>query len=249
MNKFLIYLLGIITGIGLTFGFAYLKSETDETIKDNGMTFFENPGEKFSINAFEVIQVIDDNHALAIEAKWESFLEEYMPGELTVLITNDSGEYYYDDQFVEYYYPDCEPWEQNVTTLYAFESKWESQLPRTVVIPTPEPDPDAFAQRSFKKSFRKSSDQNSVKDIQNAAMNDARAEAARRAAALAEMIWDESGNGKSDFVGVYEGAGYQSKGVYRPYPDCRMKTNSPKAFCPVCQSAIADLIDFYLGRN
>ena len=101
MNKFLIYLLGIITGIGLTFGFAYLKSETDETIKDNGMTFFENPGEKFSINAFEVIQVIDDNHALAIEAKWESFLEEYMPGELTVLITNDSGEYYYDDQIIK----------------------------------------------------------------------------------------------------------------------------------------------------
>ena len=101
MNKFFIYILGLITGLGLTFGFAYLKSETDETIKDNGMTFFENTREKFSINAFQVIQVIDDNHALAIEAKWESFLEEYMPGELTVLITNDSGEYYYDDHIIQ----------------------------------------------------------------------------------------------------------------------------------------------------
>ena len=101
MNRFLVYILGIITGIGLAFGFAYLKSETDPTIQDNGMTFFENPGEKFSINAFEVIQVIDDNHALAIEAKWESFLEDYITGELTVLITNDSGEYYYDDQIVK----------------------------------------------------------------------------------------------------------------------------------------------------
>jgi hypothetical protein len=62
------------------------------------------------------------------------------------------------------------------------------------------------------------------------------------------MIWSEDGNGKPEYVGVYEGAGYQSKGVYRPYPDCRMKTNSPKAFCPVCQTAITDLIDFYLGR-
>ena len=101
MNRFLVYILGVITGIGLTFCFAYLKSETDPTIQDNGMTFFENPGEKFSINAFEVIQVIDDNHALAIEAKWESFLEDYITGELTVLITNDSGEYYYDDQIVK----------------------------------------------------------------------------------------------------------------------------------------------------
>ena len=101
MNRFLVYILGAITGIGLTFGFAYLKTETDPTTQDNGMTFFENPGEKFSINAFEVIQVIDNNHALAIEAKWESFLEDYITGELTVLITNDSGEYYYDDQIVK----------------------------------------------------------------------------------------------------------------------------------------------------
>ena len=114
-----------------------------------------------------------------------------------------ADEYYYDDQFVEYYYPDCEPWEQNITTLYDFGSKWESQLPRTVAVPTPVP---------------------------------------------VEQIWAEDGNGYPALVGVYEGAGYQSKGVYRPYPDCRMKTNSPKAFCPVCQRAITNLIDFYLGR-
>ena len=114
-----------------------------------------------------------------------------------------ADEYYYDDQFVEYYYPDCEPWEQNITTLYDFGSKWESQLPRTVAVPTPVP---------------------------------------------VEQLWAEDGNGYPALVGVYEGAGYQSKGVYRPYPDCRMKTNSPKAFCPVCQRAITNLIDFYLGR-
>lgn len=153
-----------------------------------------------------------------------------------------ADEYYYDDQFVEYYYPDCEPWEQNITTLYDFESKWDSQLPRTVAIPTPVPDPDTFVQKHPKKS----AGQKSGDDSQNADVNDARAEAARRAAALYALIWDESGNGKSEFVGVYEGAGYQSKGVYRPYPDCRMKTNSPKAFCPVCQSAITRLVEFYL---
>lgn len=46
-------------------------------------------------------------------------------------------------------------------------------------------------------------------------------------------------------VGVYEGAGYSLKGVYRPSKDCRMRTNSNPEFCPVCQRAIRKVIDFY----
>lgn len=46
-------------------------------------------------------------------------------------------------------------------------------------------------------------------------------------------------------VGVYEGAGYSSKGVYRPAVDCRMKTNTCKDFCPACQAALENLIKFY----
>ena len=141
-----------------------------------------------------------------------------------------ADEYYYDDQFVEYYYPDCEPWEQNITTLYDFGSKWESQLPRTVAVPTAAlvVDPkNGVAADSKKASGIVSGKVSGV---------------------AVKSIWDEDGNGYPSLVGVYEGAGYQSKGVYRPYPDCRMKTNSPKAFCPVCQNAITNLIDFYLGR-
>ncbi len=94
-----------------------------------------------------------------------------------------ADEYYYDDQFSEYYFPDCEPWEQNITTFAYFSSKWEDMLPS---------------------------------------------------------------DGSSDAgVGVHEGAGYQSKGVYRACPDCRMKTNSAEGFCPVCCRAISRLIEFY----
>lgn len=46
-------------------------------------------------------------------------------------------------------------------------------------------------------------------------------------------------------VGVYEGAGYSAKGIYRPATDCRMKTNTCKDFCPVCQRAIEQLVKFY----
>ena len=89
-----------------------------------------------------------------------------------------ADEYFYDDQYVEYYYPGTEPWEQNITTLADFESKWK----------------DMFD------------------------------------AGQAELL---------------EGAGYQSKGVYRPADDCRMRTNRPDHFCPVCQRAIARIIEFY----
>ncbi|MBO7067294.1 MAG: peptidase M64 [Bacteroidaceae bacterium] len=45
-------------------------------------------------------------------------------------------------------------------------------------------------------------------------------------------------------VGVYEGGGYQSKGVYRPVQECRMKVNEAPVFCPVCQRAIKRMIDY-----
>lgn len=51
-------------------------------------------------------------------------------------------------------------------------------------------------------------------------------------------------NGKNK-IGVYEGAGYSVKGVYRGLPDCRMRTNEHPEFCPVCQQAITKMIDFY----
>lgn len=109
-------------------------------------------------------------------------------------------EYYYDDQYVELYYSGTEPWEQNITTLADFPSKWESMLP----------------ERTAK-----------VADDSD--------------------LWKKIAEGAdpASFIGVYEGGGYQSKGVYRPYPDCRMKTNVAPVFCPVCQDAIRRLIDFY----
>ena len=39
-------------------------------------------------------------------------------------------------------------------------------------------------------------------------------------------------------VGVFEGGGYQTKGIYSPVQDCIMRSNTPKTFCPVCHKAI-----------
>ena len=51
--------------------------------------------------------------------------------------------------------------------------------------------------------------------------------------------------GKIDGVGLFEGAGYSLKGVYRPENDCRMRTNENPTFCHVCEKAIRDIVDFY----
>ena len=46
-------------------------------------------------------------------------------------------------------------------------------------------------------------------------------------------------------VGMFEGAGYSIKGVYRGVQDCRMRTNENPEFCAVCQQALTRVIDFY----
>ena len=46
-------------------------------------------------------------------------------------------------------------------------------------------------------------------------------------------------------VGVYEGAGYQMYGIYRPMIDCLMNTFNGDNFCPVCERAIERMILIY----
>ncbi len=50
-------------------------------------------------------------------------------------------------------------------------------------------------------------------------------------------------------VGIYEGGGYVSKGVYRPAFDCRMRTNAAEAFCPVCQRALQRVIEHHIKEK
>lgn len=108
-----------------------------------------------------------------------------------------ADEYAYTDAPSPLYPYDVEPWEQNITTLVDFESKWSDMLPKGFVSPT-------------------------------------------------KITKDN--NSSTEDLGVYEGAGYSMKGIYRPVPDCRMRTNEAKAFCPVCQRALQRLIDFYTEK-
>lgn len=59
----------------------------------------------------------------------------------------------------------------------------------------------------------------------------------------ADMLPDPTGQ-----VGLFEGGGYQSKGVFRPAQECRMKVNEVENFCPVCSRAIIRITDFYTSH-
>jgi len=81
-----------------------------------------------------------------------------------------------------------EPYQENITTLIDFDSKWKSLISKKTPIPTPATD-------EYLKS-----------------------------------------------VGVFEGAGYSAKGIYRSSVDCMMKSLYYGKFCPVCSKAIENEI-------
>jgi hypothetical protein len=62
-------------------------------------------------------------------------------------------------------------------------------------------------------------------------------------------IWNTFTKAQKDLLnlklGVYEGAGYQLHGVYRPVQECRMRMNECEEFCPVCARAIVRMIEYY----
>ena len=53
----------------------------------------------------------------------------------------------------------------------------------------------------------------------------------------------------SGTVRLYEGGGNQRQGVWRPVPDCRMRTNTYPDFCPVCTRAILRIVNYSVGPN
>lgn len=98
MKKWIVFVLGFVSGI--VFLFLVLLIIGKSSAIDEGMTYFEKPGKCISTKEFEVIQVIGDGCALAREIVDRTSLIN-IPSGLLVLVTNDNGELYYDDQIIE----------------------------------------------------------------------------------------------------------------------------------------------------
>ncbi|WP_165806844.1 M64 family metallopeptidase [Balneicella halophila] len=51
-----------------------------------------------------------------------------------------------------------------------------------------------------------------------------------------------------DELGAFEGGAYQSKGIYSPMQDCKMKTNNTNELCPACQEAVHKIMQTYINN-
>ncbi|MEE0883379.1 MAG: hypothetical protein U0L65_08175 [Bacteroidales bacterium] len=98
MKKWIVFVLGFVSGIVFLFLVLLIIGKTYAT--NDGMTYFEKPGKCISTKEFEVIQVIGDGYALAREIVDRTSLIN-IPSGLLVLVTNENGELYYDDQVIK----------------------------------------------------------------------------------------------------------------------------------------------------
>lgn len=98
MKKWIVFVLGFIAGA--IFLFLVLLIIGKSSLNNAGMTYFEKPGKCISKKDFKVFQVIGEGYALA-EERLEFSSGITLPGNLLVLVTNDNGELYYDDQIIE----------------------------------------------------------------------------------------------------------------------------------------------------
>jgi hypothetical protein len=133
--------------------------------------------------------------------------------------------------------PGTEPWEPNVTALLDPKSlKWKDLVAEGTPLPTPW-NQDAYDQvdLAYQKKRAEAITRNADDATSEALMREIKAQ--RR-----PLLEGEKFFGK---VGAFEGAAYEAKKLYRPELDCIMFTQSPTAFCRVCERAIARVIDTY----
>lgn len=167
-----------------------------------------------------------------------------------------ADEYYASEVSYNDFYPKgVEPFEPNITALLdPANVKWKDLLTPGLGIPT-EYGKDALEALQAERAARrkamaeeitlakeKGADAAALKAIQDKA-----AAADKDTQVKAEEIRKKYA-GLGDKVGVFEGAGYAAKGLYRSQMVCIMIGNPKMEFCAVCRRAIGAMIDYYAGR-
>lgn len=122
MNRFLIYILGIITGIALTIAFAFCVNLSNNS-GIIGLELFEKPGDYMNYSKFEVFQVVSSGCALAHP---DNSYDEI------VFILPDEKQQFYDGQKINLKDDQCS---QRVGT-YKYETKIgiERTVPAVIIV-------------------------------------------------------------------------------------------------------------------
>jgi hypothetical protein len=142
------------------------------------------------------------------------------------------GDEYYTSQvsYNDFYSKGIEPWEPNLTALNDPDHlKWKGLVTKDTPLPTP----------WNKERY------DSLESVRGKLDRLAPDYYAKREPILQQEKTIMENPQLVGKVGAFEGAGYVSKGVYRPAIDCRMFSLSLVGFDPVCKSAIERVIDYY----
>ena len=76
------------------------KQTDNNTVNDDGITWFEQPCDEIESNSFEVFQVIGENAALVRGKEHDDWDLDIYTGAV-YLLTNQEGKYYYDEEIVK----------------------------------------------------------------------------------------------------------------------------------------------------
>lgn len=104
MKSFLVFLSGFICGVIFLIMFACIlvniNSSTTDTDADNGITMLEHDGDCVSSNSFEVMEVLENGNALAVE-KVPFYSDDVFSNGITVLFLADENKSFYDEQKIK----------------------------------------------------------------------------------------------------------------------------------------------------
>jgi len=162
-----------------------------------------------------------------------------------------ADEYYTSStSYNDFYSPDYEPAEPNITALKDPENiKWKHLLTEGIEIPTQWPKAEYDSVDLIWQAQRADLNENIMMLQKNGASEDevisAKADYDARSTNRGKEVQTYLENsGYAGKVGAFEGAGYASSGLYRSSVNCIMFTRT-NYFCPVCQEAMVEVIDSY----
>ncbi len=163
-----------------------------------------------------------------------------------------ADEYYSSSTAYNDFYPaGTEPGERNLTTLPdPVHGKWGDMMTSGVAIPTPW-NKSAYDEmdRTYQK-LRAATNQEIARLMRTGAPSD-EVEAAKARGEELSLVQQQKvdawirANEAYGQVGVFEGAGYMSEGMYRSELDCIMFTKGIKPFCAACRRGIIEVIGRY----
>lgn len=164
-----------------------------------------------------------------------------------------ADEYYTSEvAYNEFYPPGVEPLEPNITALLDPENlKWKDLLSPGISIPTEygkqEIERLQAERRAVFQEMNRAVEEAEKKNLKESRIKKIQAKYQERAKAIQAKIRAVRDKYKEleDKVGAFEGAGYASRGLYRPMMYCLMISSSKMQFCRVCQRAIQQMIDYY----